>query len=190
MIDPNNYILRVWDLEAKHLADYRLTEGMLMALSQLGLLQRKVFSVKQPKDKPSLTATILHSTNFKWGGKYRPDNVKVLDKLHIMPDRWLSFDEVYEGMLWSSEYLVRIRRESGAMVLSTKQEIPQNQFIWTEQRGLDGPVDIKDITRKLVETEASISAVKWFKNAPVDLQDWMLQEITLFIKSFEQLENV
>lgn len=99
MIDPNVYIMRVWDSDANHVADYRLQQGMLMALSQLGLLQRKVFSVKQPKDKPRLTATILHSTNFKWGGKYRPDNVKVLEKLHIMPYRWLSFDEVYAGML-------------------------------------------------------------------------------------------
>lgn len=59
MIDPANYIIRVRDVNANHVVDYGLTKGMLMALSQLGLLQRKVFSVKQPRDKPRLTATIL-----------------------------------------------------------------------------------------------------------------------------------
>ena len=42
MIDPANYIIRVRDVNANHVVDYGLTKGMLMALSQLGLLNNRV----------------------------------------------------------------------------------------------------------------------------------------------------
>ena len=190
MIDPANYIMRVWDLEAQHLADYRLTEGMLMALSQLGLLQRKVFSVKQPKDNPRLTATILHSTNFKRGGKYRPDKVKKLEKLHIMPGRWISFDEVGEGMLWSSEYLVSHFVGSSSMFLTTKREIPTQAYLWVERDGLWGPIDPLKREYWLPELESAVKAVKLFETAPADLRDWMLGEIAPMIKVKTSLEIV
>lgn len=136
MIDPANYIIRVRDVNANHVVDYGLTKGMLMALSQLGLLNKAPFGVEQPRGEPPLTASILYSTNFRWGKKYHPDRIKCLEKMHIMPGRWLSFDEVGEGMLWSSKYLVLVRRESGAMILTDKQEKTKthmcglNELVW------------------------------------------------------------
>ena len=49
MIDPANYIIRVRDVNANHVVDYGLTKGMLMALSQLGLLNKAPFGVEQPR---------------------------------------------------------------------------------------------------------------------------------------------
>lgn len=49
MIDPANYIIRVRDVNANHVVDYELTKGMLMALSQLGLLNKAPFGVEQPR---------------------------------------------------------------------------------------------------------------------------------------------
>lgn len=190
MIDPNNYSMRVWDSDANHVADYRLQQGMLMALSQLGLLQRKTFSVKQPNGKPNLTATILHSTNFKCGGKYSPDKVKELEKLHIMPDQWISFDEVGEGMLWSSEYLVSHFSGSNSMYLTTKRGSPKQAYLWVERIGLYGPVDSSEYEYWLRELESAVKAVKLFESAPANLRDWMLGEISPMIKVKTSLEIV
>lgn len=190
MINPSAYIMRVWDLKANHLADYRLTEEMLMALSRLGLLQRTVFSVKQPKDKRSLTATILHSTNFKLGGKYRPDKVKELEELHIMPGQWISFDEVGEGMLWSSEYLVSHFAGSNSMYLTTKRGSPKQAYLWVERIGLYGPVDPSEYEYWLRELESAVKAVNLFEFAPANLRDWMLGEIAPLIKVKTSLESV
>lgn len=190
MIDPANYIIRVRDVNANHVVDYGLTKGMLMALSQLGLLNKAPFGVEQPRGEPPLTVSILYSTNFRWGKKYHPDRIKCLEKMHIMPGRWLSFDEVGEGMLWSSKYLVLVRRESGAMILTDKQEKNQNTYVWFKRIGMVGPVECYESIARARELEDSVAAVTWFERAPPALRGWMLGEIAPMIKVKTSLEIV
>lgn len=107
-----------------------------------------------------------------------------------MPDRWLSFDEVYAEMVWSSEYLVHIRRESGAMILTDKQEKNQNTYVWFKRIGMVGPVECYESIARARELEDSVAAVTWFEKAPPALRGWMLGEIAPMIKVKTSLEIV